>query len=134
MGLKKESQSKQWEQQSTLDIGVIPKWIQHVRFTPNGSEKRMWSLSKQLGQKSKLDLMTTKKGCQIYPIMGPKNERGANLSNWGKSQNYTSGPSKKDSACQIYPQWVRIKSAEAIQATGAAVKSRPQDDQEWIHH
>ena len=40
MGLKKESQSKQWEQQSTFDIGVIPKWIQHVRFTPNGSEKR----------------------------------------------------------------------------------------------
>ena len=34
MGSKKECQSKQWEQQSKLDIGVIPKWIQHVRFTP----------------------------------------------------------------------------------------------------
>ena len=67
---------------------------------PNGSEKRTRSQSKQLGQKSQLDLGTT----------------------------------KKDSACQIYPQWVRQKSAEAIQAMGAAVKSRPQDYQEWIHH
>ena len=154
MGQKNERKSK-------LDLGTIKNGFKHVRLPPMVPNKKVLSQSGNFKTRPR-DHQTwfpngSEKGepiqamgatvnirhrgdpkmdstCPIYPQWVRKNERGANLSNWGKSQNYTSGPSKKDSACQIYPQWVRIKSAEAIQAMGAAVNSRPQDYQEWIHH
>ena len=66
----------------------------------------------------KLALGIVKNGFRAsdLPPEGPKKDRRGNLSNLSKSQNETSGPSKMDSACQIYPQRVRKKSAEAIQA------------------
>ena len=58
------------------------KWIQGVRFTPRGSEKRAPRQFKQFEQKSKLDFGTIKNGFSMsdLPPEGPQKERRDNLS------------------------------------------------------